>query len=391
MARRTRRATKSPRKAPPNRRQLARREVETVQLRRLWFALAAAGVVVIAVLVYGAYQEYVAKPNAPVAMVNGVPIQLRAYQHRVRYEQLQLAMRAAELQDWQAQLDPEAEGQEFMVEYVSQQLQQIQTMVPQVPYEAVDTMIDDELVRQEAEQRGIAVGDEELQENVEEQFGYYRTPPTPFPTPTPVTETLSIATPVPTPTPMTLEEYEKAYKTFVDGLTERTGMSEAELRGIFRNALLRQKLQEALAAEVPTEADQVHARHILVETEEEAQQLLERLNGGEAFDALAAENSIDDSNKDDGGDLGWFPQGQMVPAFEEAAFGAEVDELVGPVETSFGWHIIRIEGHEVRALDPAALQARQGQALQEWLSEARLGEGIENLWKPEMAPTTAAS
>jgi hypothetical protein len=362
-----------------------------VQLRRLWFALAAAGVVVIAVLVYGAYQEYVAKPNAPVAMVNGVPIQLRAYQHRVRYEQLQLAMRAAELQDWQAQLDPEAEGQEFMVEYVSQQLQQIQTMVPQVPYEAVDTMIDDELVRQEAEQRGIAVDDEELQENVEEQFGYYRTPPTPFPTPTPVTETLSIATPVPTPTPMTLEEYEKAYKTFVDGLTERTGMSEAELRGIFRNALLRQKLQEALAAEVPTEADQVHARHILVETEEEAQQLLERLNGGEAFDALAAENSIDDSNKDDGGDLGWFPQGQMVPAFEEAAFGAEVDELVGPVETSFGWHIIRVEGHEVRALDPAALQARQGQALQEWLSEARLGEGIENLWKPEMAPTTAAS
>ena len=136
------------------------------------------------------------------------------------------------------------------------------------------------------------------------------------------------------------------------------------------------------------EAEQVQARHILVETAEEAQQVLERLDTGEAFEVLAGELSTDETNKDEGGQLGWFPRGQMVAAFEEAAFDAEVGDVVGPVETTFGWHIIQVEGHEVRELEPSMLQYRQGQALQDWLSEARSGEGVENLWKPDMAPRT---
>jgi len=360
-------------------------------LRRLWIALAVVGAAIIGVLGYGAYQEFIAEPNAPVAIVDGVPIRTRAYQHRVRYEQLQLQMQVAELQQRQAQVDPEAEGQEFLAQYLTQQLEQLQMTIPQVPYQAVQNMIGDELVRQEADRRGITVSEEALQQAIEEQFGYYRIPPTPAPTPTPVTETLSLATPLPTPVPMTLQEFEEAYDGFATGLTKQTGMPEAELRGILRDLLLRQKLQEALAAEVSTEAEQVFARHILVETEEEAQQVLERLNAGEPFEALAGELSLDESNKDDGGDLGWFPEGQMVPAFEEAAFDAEVGAVVGPVETSFGWHIIQVEGHEVRELEPVMLQRRQSQALQDWLSEAQLGEGVEKLWKPEMAPPTQAS
>ena len=163
-------------------------------------------------------------------------------------------------------------------------------------------------------------------------------------------------------------------------------MSGPDLRTIFRDALLRQKLQDALGAEVSTEAEQVHARHILLETEEEAHQVLERLNGGEPFELLAQELSQDESNKEEGGDLGWFPRGQMVPAFEEAAFDAETGKLVGPVQTSFGWHIIKVEGQEVRELEPTMLRLQQSQALQNWLSEARLAEGIEDLWRPEMAP-----
>ena len=386
MARRTRRRAKGTTEARPTRKQLARREREAIQLRRIWIALTVVGMLAIGVLGFGAYQEFIAKPNAPVAIVNGVPIRTSDYQRMVHYEQWRLRVQAAELQQRQAQLDPEAEGQEFMAQYLSQQLQQVQAMMPQMPRQTVQRMIDDELVRQEAQRRGITVSDEELQQAIEEQFGYYRIPPTPVPTPTPVTETLSIATPVPTPTPLTLEQFREAYDNYVKIIREQTSMSEAELREVFRDALLRQKLQDALAAEMPTEAEQVHARHILVETEEEAQQVLERLNKGEPFELLAQELSTDESNKNEGGDLGWFPRGQMVSAFEEAAFDAEVGEVVGPVQTSFGWHVIKVEGHERRELEPTMLRFQQSQALQNWLSEARLGEGIDNLWRPEMAP-----
>jgi parvulin-like peptidyl-prolyl isomerase len=363
---------------------LTRRQKEISQLRRLWVALAVVGALVVGVLGFGAYQEFIAKPSVPVAIVNGVPLRTDAYERRVGYEQWQLQMQAVQIQQRQAQLDPEDESQEFLSQYVSQQVQQIQAMIPQVPFQTVQKMIDDELVRQEASWREITIDEEELQRAIEEQFGYYRVPPTPAPTPTPITETMSITTPAPTPVPMTLEQFQEGYDGFVKGMREQTAMSEAELRQLMSDELLRRKLQDALAAEVPTGAEQVQARHVLVETEEEARQALERLNQGEPFEALAAELSTDETNKDEGGELGWFPRGQMVLPFEEAAFDAGVGDVVGPVETSFGWHIIQVEGHEVRELEPGMLQYYQGQALQDWLSEARSAEGVENLWKPDM-------
>ena len=382
MARRARRAEKGTARTQPTRKHLARREREAIQVRRIWVALTLVGIALIGVLGFGAYQEFLVKPNVPVAIVNGVPIRAPAYQSMVRYQQWQLEIQAAELQQRLVRLEPEAEDQEFMAQYLEQQVQQIQAMMSQLPMQTVESMIGDELVRQEALRRGITVSDEELEQTIEEQFGYYRIPPTSALTPTPAADTLSI----PTPVQVTLEEYQESYANFVKRIGERAGMSERELREVFRDGLLRDKLQELLAAEVPTAAEQVRARHILVETEEEAQQVSKRLNEGEPFELLAQELSTDESNKDEGGDLGWFPKGQMVSSFEEAAFNGQVGELVGPVQTSFGWHIIKIEGHEVRELEPAALRIRQSRALENWLAEARLAEAIENLWRPEMAP-----
>jgi peptidyl-prolyl cis-trans isomerase D len=99
-----------------------------------------------------------------------------------------------------------------------------------------------------------------------------------------------------------------------------------------------------------TQPEQVHARHILVKTEgrtdADAQKILEgaraRLAKGEDFGALARELSDEPAAKTSGGDLGFFGRGQMVPAFDAAAFGAQPNTLVGPIKTDFGWHLIQV-------------------------------------------------
>ncbi len=88
-------------------------------------------------------------------------------------------------------------------------------------------------------------------------------------------------------------------------------------------------------------AKQVHAAHILVESEPKARELLGRINGGENFGDLAKRFSSCPSNRQ-GGDLGWFGRGQMVKEFEDAAFNGIKGQTVGPVKTQFGWHLIKI-------------------------------------------------
>lgn len=87
---------------------------------------------------------------------------------------------------------------------------------------------------------------------------------------------------------------------------------------------------------------EIHARHILVADEELANDLKKQLDDGADFAKLAEENSEDPGSVDNGGDLGWFGAGVMVPEFEEAAYALNIDEIGEPIETNHGWHIIQL-------------------------------------------------
>jgi len=355
------------------------------QRRMVLVGAIAVASVIVALLAFGLYQEYIAKPAEPVATVGGVPVRTDIYQKMVRYYRSNLKNQLAALQDQLTRLDPNDQSTEFIAQYYQQQIEQLQTQLgdPQTLGEQVlDDLIDDELIRQEATRRGITVTPEEVQLEIETQFGYERNPPTP--TPTPIITATQAITPTPTATPLTLDRFQEMYATTLEALNERAGFSEADFRDIFEAMLYREKLQEAMDKEVPTIADQVHARQIQVTGEEQAQAIMTLLDEGtdeasatdairvllaeegvkteeeiraekdpqellaqlkeseEPFAWLAQNFSKDTSNKDAGGDLGWFSKGQMVPEFEEVAFSTPAGEIGGPVETQFGWHVILV-------------------------------------------------
>ena len=118
---------------------------------------------------------------------------------------------------------------------------------------------------------------------------------------------------------------------------------------------LRAEYETQLAAMPKTE---YHARHILVATEAFAQKIIERLNKGEKFDALAKSESMD-SSKNNGGDLGWFTPGRMVPEFAGAVMALKPGEFThSPVQTQYGWHVIQLL--ETREVTPPPFdQVRQ--------------------------------
>ncbi len=143
---------------------------------------------------------------------------------------------------------------------------------------------------------------------------------------------------------------------------------------------VRQAYDEAFGSFEGTE--EFNASHILVETEEEAQALLDELEGGADFAELARENSTGPSGPS-GGELGWFGPGQMVPAFDQAVQDMAVGDLAGPVQTDFGWHVIKL--NDMRSTEAPALEDVRDQLGQQILnaritqhiSEAREAADIE--------------
>jgi len=102
------------------------------------------------------------------------------------------------------------------------------------------------------------------------------------------------------------------------------------------------KLYDQVIADIPAE-ERVRARHILVESEDEAKEIKAAIDAGKDFAEIAKEKSKDPGSGAEGGDLGWFTKEQMVPEFAEAAFSLDVGAVSDPVKSDFGWHVIKVE------------------------------------------------
>lgn len=145
---------------------------------------------------------------------------------------------------------------------------------------------------------------------------------------------------------------------------------------------------EAKAAQKPE--DEVNARHILVEKEDEAKKVVERLKKGEDFAKLADEVSKDPGSK--GGELGWFTKEKMVPEFSDAAFKLEKGKVSEPVKSQFGWHVIRLEDRRAKPFPDfdtvkeqvARFVVQKAQA--DLITKLRSGAKVERLDKPAEAP-----
>jgi peptidyl-prolyl cis-trans isomerase C len=161
----------------------------------------------------------------------------------------------------------------------------------------------------------------------------------------------------------------------------KEGVSEAKMKAFYDEQVKQIK---------PVE--EVRARHVLVENEDAAKKLLARIKGGEDFAKIAKEASKDPGSGAEGGDLGYFTKDRMVPEFAEAAFGAKVGDVVGPVKSQFGFHVIKVEDRRNKPV-PAFEQVKDrisaglaGKAQGEYIKALRETAKIEKTQAPAEKP-----
>lgn len=408
---------------------VARQQREQQQTRLILYTFFGILAVVVALLIYGWLDINFFQINRPVAKVGETEITARNFEARVRLQRQNLLTQYAQYQQY---------AQFFGMDF-SSQLQQIefQLSAPETVGQIVlDQMINEEIVRQEAEKRGITVSEEELDEAIRAGYDFYPNgSPTPTITPTQIvfednspeifelvtatpqftatpessetesststeeadepTATATIApsatptagptaTALPTSTPYTQEGYEQLL-TDTDENLEKFGFDQGYYREFYEYQLLLTKLKEEIAADVATTDTQVWARHILVEDEETAKGVIQSLQEGKDFAELARALSTDTGSGAQGGDLGWFGKGAMVAEFEAAAFALENsgDITTEPVQSSFGYHIIQLIDKQERPLTAEQLQSAKDAAFDAWLTTIREEYSVEtfDFWR----------
>lgn len=188
--------------------------------------------------------------------------------------------------------------------------------------EALEGMISDEIIRQEAEKADITVAKDEIDAEMavyEENYGGAE----------------GLASAIET-SGMTMEDLENEMETYLK--IEKLIGPDIEIT----DEAIQTYFEENKAA--LGQSAEVEASHILTETKEQAEEVAKKLADGGDFAKLAAEYSIDTATAENGGELGSFGEGEMAAEFEKAAFAMKPDEISEPVETEFGFHVIKVTG-----------------------------------------------
>ncbi len=171
------------------------------------------------------------------------------------------------------------------------------------------------------------------------------------------------------------KEFKVLMSRVEDQMLQRTVLQAEMDKALTEEALKRR--YDALIADEKSSTE-VHARHILVKTKEEANDIIEQLQNGASFEVTAKEKSTGPSATS-GGDLGFFGKGQMVPEFEKAAFSLRKGKFTDtPVKTQFGWHIIKLEDR--RKSEPPSFESIK-QKLQTEISQETGAEYVSGLRK----------
>lgn len=392
---------------------------EEKQKRMLLTGLIITLVIIFGLIGYGILDQTVLQGMKPIVSVGEENISVNYFQKIVWFERYILIQRHKELG---AQYEMNYDNQ-FWAYFISNQLQNYENQLSpsyadRIGQSTLNQMVEDTLIKQEAKRRNITVSDDEINKYIQSNiFGYYADgTPTTAPSPTPfVTSTLSGlqmtlvpytatatmtatstgnaptatatateaptatlasgVTPTVTPTeapmatltPFTLDAYNQLISQYISAGYQH-GLTMDDIKTFMSGYIYRDKLTEQLSTGISSEQEQVWARHILVADEEAANKVLDRLNKGEDFGALAKELSTDSGSKDKGGDVGWFGRGAMVKAFEENAFSMKIGETSKPVKTDYGYHIIQVLGHENRSLTVAEIEKLKTQELTNWLN-----------------------
>ena len=400
---------------------VARLQREKQQSQIILYAFIGIVAAVLLLLGYGFLDINYLQFQKPVAKVGKYEILVKQFVPRVRMQRQQMLGQYSMFKQYE----------QFGMD-VKQQLTQLESQLgtPETIGQIVlDQMINEQLIRLEAEKRGISINDAELAKEKQVTFGFYPDgTPTPSATPTEVTmpeipaeafkvvtitppptatieptatATLDVAptatlapeatatagptsTPEPTATPYTLEGFNGRFDESKKAMM-KLGLTDKDYLTLFDNQLLQTKVRDAITVDVPHSETQLWARHILVSDEATALIVIEKLKNGEDFAALAKQYSQDTGSAANGGDLGWFSKGAMVAEFETAAFALEKsgDYTLTPVKSQYGYHIIQLIAKQDRPFTATQYEAAKNKVFQDWLTVARKEYGVEtfDIWK----------